>query len=124
MVTFQWVIRPEDVWPDLAQTQIDAIEADLVAMVDGMTDEVAAWMRDNARWNDQTGEARAGLYADIETVARRSVDLIMSHGPAISYSWWLETVNSGRYSVLPDAVDNWAPRLLREAREIVARHSS
>lgn len=124
MFTFEWVIRPEDVWPNLAQSQADAIESDLVAMVDGMTDEVASWMRDNARWQDDTGQARAALYADIETVARRSVDLIMSHGPAISYSWWLETVRQGRLGILGDALDNWSPVLFRRAQEIVRRHSS
>lgn len=124
MITFQWIIPPDPAWAALAQGQIDAIERDLVALVDGYTSEVTAWLRAEARWKDDTGEARAGLYADMQHLVDESVTLVMSHGPAIPYAWYLETVSRGRFAILPDALDYFAPRLLREVQAIVRRHSS
>lgn len=122
-MTVSWNIDPGAYFAAITRQRADDIEADIVAFVDGMTDEVAAWMRDNARWTDRTGEARQGLYADIEHVVRRSVHLLMSHGPTIEYAVWLEWAHAGRFSILPDAVDNFAPVLYRGVLEILRRHS-
>lgn len=117
-----WNITPEVSWGQQAQAQVDGIEADIVALVDGMTDSVAQWLRDNHRWTNRTGNAEAGLYADIEHAVRQSVYLLMSHGPAIEYAWILEM--NPRTALLGDAADYWWPVLYRGALEIVQRHSS
>jgi hypothetical protein len=119
-----WNITPEESWGRIAQSQVDGIEADIVALVDGMTEEVAAWMRVNHRWQNRTGAAEDGLYADIEHVVRQSVYLLMSHGPAVPYAWFLEFAQRGRFAVLPDAVDFFWPILYRGVVEIVRKWSS
>lgn len=118
-----WNITPEESWGALAQAQVDAIEADLVRLVDSLTDDAAAWMKREARWQDRTGEARAGLYSDILVVARESVFLLLSHGPAIGYSQWLEYAYGGRFGILDDATDHFWPILYRGAVEIVRKNS-
>lgn len=121
-MTFQWIVRPEESWPVLAQQQVDGIEADIIALIDGMADEVTQWMRANHRWQNQTGAAEAGLFADIEQAAHQYAALMMSHGPAIPYAWALEA--SPRTALLDDVVDHFAPVLFRGVQEIVRRHSS
>lgn len=117
-----WSIDPGEYLEALARQQADAIEADLVKLVDSMTDDVAAWMKQNARWNDQTGNARAGLYADIEHITRQAVYLLMSHDVTLDYTWALES--NPRTALLGDTADHWWPVLYRGAVEIVRRHSS
>jgi hypothetical protein len=123
-VTISWNIRPEDAWGALAEQQINAIEADIVALIENMLDKVQQSMRSEARWQDVTGDARAGLYTDIEYVVRQSVVLLMSHGPTIPYAIYLEYAHAGRFAILGDTADRWWPVLYRDVGEIVRRHSS
>lgn len=123
-MTITWNIRPEDVWPRIVQAQVDAIEADIVTLVNSLLDPVQEWMKANHRWQNRTGAAETGLYTDLLRVARQSVHLLMSHGPTISYSVYLEYGFAGRLSILGDTADNFWPLLYRGAVEIVRRHSS
>ncbi len=119
-----WNITPQESWGRLAQAQVNGIEADIVALVNAMLNEVQEWMRANHPWGNITGAAEAGLYTDIEHVARQSVTLLMSHGPAVPYAVFLEYAHAGRWSILPDASDRFWPILYRGAMEIARRHSS
>lgn len=116
-----WNILPEDAWGALVQGRADAIEADIVALIDDLTDQVTIWMRANHRWQNRTGDAEAGLFSDVEHVIHQSVYLLMSHGPAIDYAWFLEA--NPRFAVLGDAADTFWPVLLRGVRDILRRHS-
>lgn len=122
-MTVSWNITPEASWGALAQAQADSIEADIVALVDGMLFEVEEYMRREARWTDRTGAARAALYTDIEHVVRESVYLLMSHGPAIDYAVFLEYSFAGRFEILSSTSDVFGPVLYRGAVEIARRHS-
>lgn len=121
-MTLEWDNPPDRAWPNLVQAEADAIEAEVVAYVESLLDEVEAWLKTNAPWQDRTGEARANLYSDIEQVVRQSVTLLMSHGPHIPYSVFLEHGFRGRYSVLRPALDYWQPVIFEGVRQIVRRH--
>lgn len=97
-----------------------AIEAEVVALVDGITDQAAAWMKQNHRWENRTGAAEEGLYADLIVVAHQTVSLLLSHGPTIEYARWLEA--NPKFAVLGDAVDQFAPILFRGLQEIAKKH--
>ena len=64
-MTVTWNIQPGDAWGRLVQAEVDAIEAEIVALVNSLLDPVEAWMKANHRWQNQTGAAEAGLYTDI-----------------------------------------------------------
>lgn len=121
-MTISWNITPDVAWGQLAERQVDAIEADIVALVESMLDEVQSWMRSNHRWRNVTGEAEAGLYTDMEHIVREAVYLVMSHGPAVAHAWILEL--NPRTALLGDAADHWQPVLYRRVVEIVRKHSS
>jgi hypothetical protein len=116
-----WNVLPEEAWAALVKDRVDLIEADVVALIDGMTDEVTTWMRANHRWENRSGDAEAGLYADVEHVLKQSVHLLLSHGPAVEYAWFLEA--NPRYALLGDAADHFWPVLLRGVQEILRKHS-
>lgn len=119
-MTLSWTRTPADAWYELAKREADAIEAETVALVDGLTDQAAQWMKANHRWQNVTGAAEAGLYADTLHVARQMVSMLLSHGPTIAYAHDLEA--NPKFAILGDAVDWWAPLLYRGLLEIAKRH--
>jgi hypothetical protein len=61
-------------------------------------------MRSNAPWNDNTGNARAGLFAthDREPMVRHQLTLYHT----MPYGYWLEVRWSGKYAIIgPTMVD-------------------
>lgn len=119
-MTISWTVRPDEAWGQLAEREIRQIEAEIVRLVDGLTDNAASWMRAEARWVDRTGDARASLYADLIHDTGRTVSMLLSHGPTIHYAHFLEA--NPRYAILGDAVDWFAPVLFRGVQDIVRRH--
>ncbi len=123
-MTVTWNVSPAEVWPDITQRQVNAIEREIIALVRSLLDPAQSWMRANHRWQNRTGNAEAGLYTDIETVAHETVIMLFSHGPSIDYAVFLEYAHSGRFAILGDAVDQWAPEFYRGVQDIVRRYST
>lgn len=119
-MTVTWKRTPAQAWAELARVEAAAIESETVQLVDGLTDQAAAWMKQNHRWQNQTGAAEAGLYADTIVVAHQTVSMLLSHGPTIEYAHALEA--DPRFAILGDAVDWFAPLLYRGLLEIARRH--
>jgi hypothetical protein len=120
-MSFSWQVTPEQAWIPVYAIYAQRIEDEIVAMANGLTDEIADWMKAEARWTDRTGDARAALYSDVIHAARQSVAILASHGPAISYAEALETVSGGRFGIIADTIDNFGPRVFHEVQAILAR---
>lgn len=121
-MTVTWNIDPGAYFAAITQQRVDAVKRDIVALVERLTDEVVAWMQQNARWQDDTGRARAGLWSDIEETTWQ-VYLLMSHDVTLDYTWFLEYAHAGRFEILSSASDHFWPVLYRGVVEIVRRHS-
>jgi hypothetical protein len=121
-----WNIRPEEVWPRIVQAQVDAIEADIVALVNSLTDDATEFMQANHRWQNRSGLAEGSLNAYLLHGVRQFVYLVLSHGSAVivPYAWFLEYSFAGRFAVLGDAADTFWPVLYRGVIDILRRHSS
>jgi hypothetical protein len=61
-----------------------------------------SYMKTNARWTDQTTNARNGLFAKAFSEGDEHL-LLLSH--SVSYGIYLETVSAGKYGII---VDSWA----------------
>lgn len=120
-MSFSWTVTPEQAFIPLYALYAERIESEIVALANGLTDEIADYMKAEARWTDRTGNARAGLYSDVIHVARQSVTILASHGPAIPYAIYLETVSAGRFGIIADTIDWWGPRVFHEVQAIMAR---
>lgn len=59
------------------------------------------FMRANARWTDQTANARNGLHA-VAASTKGSHVITLAHG--MPYGIWLEVRWSGKYGIIPEAV--------------------
>lgn len=124
MITFSWQITPEQVWPNISRRQVANIERDLVKFCESLAPEIEAWMKANHAWQNDTGAAEAGLYAELVHVAGQFAGVLISHGENVPHAIWLEVANRGQYSIIGPALDTFAPKLKAGAREIVRRYSS
>lgn len=56
-----------------------------------------ARMKTGARWTDDTGNARNGLFTAVQHEGTRHA-LLLSHG--VDYGLWLELAHAGRYAIV------------------------
>lgn len=56
----------------------------------------------NARWENQTGEARRRLNSSYETVAN-GFNLVLAHG--VDYGIWLELAHEKRYAIIMETIE-------------------
>jgi hypothetical protein len=56
-----------------------------------------AYMRTNAKWTDQTGNARSNLFTAVKHEGTTH-SMVLSHG--VPYGIWLEIRFAGRYSIV------------------------
>lgn len=67
-------------------------------------------MRANAPWQDQTGNARAGLNARTEHLPLLRHSIILSH--TMPYGIWLEVRWSGRYAIIDPTMQFIGPKVM------------
>lgn len=78
---------------------------------------IEEWMKTNAPWKDQTGNARNGLRAEAR-VGKDDSSIVM-YG-SVPYQIWLEVRFGGRYAIIGPAVAEWAPRVMESVATYVA----
>lgn len=78
-----------------------------------------AEMKQNASWNDQTGNARGGLTARPFARKGRSYGIDLSHG--VPYGIWLEVRFSGRYAIIGPTIQSFGPQVMSTAATLFGR---
>lgn len=97
--------------------QMDAkIRGAMAASGKLMEQEGVAYMRSNAPWQDQTGNARNGLSGSTE-VSGDSVSVVYFH--QVPYGIWLEVANSGRYQIIAPTIQVMGPRWFNLLRSMI-----
>jgi len=76
------------------------------------------WMKDNARWNDRTGNARAGLRA---IPGRDDSSWVIDLVHSMAYGIWLEVRFSGRYAIIAPALQTQGAALMRNIEGLLDR---
>lgn len=72
----------------------------------------------NAPWADQTGRARDGLNTAVMTGEEVTLDL--AHGEDVEYGFWLEVIQNGNFAIIMPTLEQFAPRIMRDAAKAVA----
>lgn len=88
-------------------TRIDGM---ISTVVEFYSSQAEQYMRQNARWTDQTGNARNGLAAEASHVPFRYHLITLSHG--VAYGIWLEVRFGGRYQILTRTQQVIGPQVL------------
>lgn len=104
-----WQRRPTETFPPLANDYADRIHAAVRALARRIAPQLEAWAKENARWQDRTGNARQTLHTEVEEIANEMVEIILAHG--VDYGQWLEL---SRFGVVSEALDVYAPQVWQE----------
>jgi hypothetical protein len=104
-----WKRDPADIGKDFeAWVQVN-ITSRAERRAEALADEIVDWMRQNAEWEDQTGEARERL--DVQVIrSGRTIQFIIRHGA--EHGIFLELMQSGRFAIIGPAVAFWGPKML------------
>jgi hypothetical protein len=78
-----------------------------------------SYARTNAPWNDNTGNARGGLFAqhDAEPMVKHSLTIYGT----MPYTFWLEVRWSGKYAIIGPTMFNIAPDMSSALAAAVSR---
>lgn len=93
-----------------------------IAAVYGMAQDYGATMegemKQNAPWQDRTGNARQGLHCKVEhNEAVKTIVLQTAH--TADYGVYLEYTNSGKYAICGPTAKKYAPEVIDNARRIM-----
>ena len=79
--------------------------------------DLLQYAQNNAPWEDRTGDARSGLYADVNL---DSNDLTIELGHTVDYGIWLEIRWGGRYAIIIPTIEQMGPELYYNMRGMCA----
>lgn len=86
-----------------------AFEAGVAATVRGMAAECERYMKDNAPWEDQTGDARDGLTAQAK-FSFTKYTIVLFH--TVDYGIWLEIRWDGKFAIIIPTIEAMGPELM------------
>lgn len=82
-------------------------KARMVATAKYVAPQIQSDMRSNASWQDQTGNARNGLFTQVQ-VDTNHVAIVLYH--SVPYGIWLELRWSGKYAIITPSLAKWGPK--------------
>lgn len=113
---FKWEVAPTDVFPQMAEKYTRAIFQSGRVIAYDQAEAMEAYAKANAPWQDRTGDAREYLHATVEETGPIGT-IVLSHG--VPYGIWLEIANGGRYSIVPQTIDLFGPRVMRSLQNMI-----
>lgn len=79
-------------------------------------EDIEEYMRQNAPWDDETGDARAGLTAEHSGRGfRHTIDLYHT----VDYGIWLEVRWSGQYAIIIPTVEKFGPTTMANLNGLI-----
>ena len=113
---FKWQVAPTDVFPQMAHKYTQAIFQSGRRIAYEQAEEMEQYAKANAPWTDRTGDARERLHATVEETGPIGT-IVLSHG--VDYGIWLEVANQGRFSIIPETIDAFGPRVMRSLQNLI-----
>ena len=90
----------------------------LLADARNVSKQMEKWAKENAKWTDRTGLARANLKAHVSFDNTNTLLMALAHH--MYYGVFLELCNAGKYAILEDAIQRYAPELIDDLHHIIA----
>lgn len=105
--------------PDRVRKLDDRMREVITGQFMRIEDESTSYMKLNAPWKDQSGNARSGLFTTTAIGLKRDHwELILSH--AVRYGIYLEVCNSGNYAIIERSLRHIGPILLSRLENSLA----
>lgn len=100
-----------DVAADRIVNWVDRTTNDLEAEMNKIAQEMVQYAQTNHPWQNQTGNAEAGLQASVVRQGETSWTIFLGHGTDVSYGLWLEVRWGGKYAIILPTLQYFAPRI-------------
>ncbi len=118
-----WIDPPANMARALDQYGVRVFDA-ILAVADFIATKMQNHARQNARWQDRTGNARSGLFGaavkkergaggQFLATAERTVEIYLSHGSTVFYGKFLELAHGGKYAIIWPTIEKYLPELKR-----------
>lgn len=86
------------------------------AVMEGCQDAILSYAKQNAPWQDITGEARAGLGVE---VGNDSANIWLQLFHTVDYGLWLEVIESGKWAIIMPTLEGFAKDLIEATLAVV-----
>lgn len=110
MADAYWVTPPSTVSQGIRQYG-EQIQGRALAAAQALARQVETEMKAEAPWTDQSGQARAQLYAEAQALTTEVIELLI--GGRAPHQVFLEVCNGGRYAIVGPTFQRVGPRLLQ-----------
>lgn len=110
-------ITSDEITPNLRELNPRLYSA-IYTTMQFFADRAESAAKSNARWQDQTGNARQGLTSKA-FAAPDQFTLVLFH--TMPYGVWLEVRWSGRYAIILPTIEQTGPELMAAIRGIMGR---
>jgi hypothetical protein len=90
---------------------VDSTLENMRAGVERLKDEMVAWAKENAPWEDRTTDARNGLQGHVVWTDKEHFTIFLGHGPDIYYGIWLEVRWGGKFAIILPTIQHFAPMI-------------
>jgi hypothetical protein len=84
------------------------LDDEVESVLGGLAEEIQQAAQDNAPWADRTGDARAGLSAE---VVHDGHDFTIELSHSVDYGQWLETIQSGRFAIIMPTLEQYSQKV-------------
>lgn len=120
-VRVEWNQLPEEAIKELMDSYSKTIQSAVYQVVKSWAPIIEAWMKNNAPWEDLTGDARRGLTAKAHLVFNQYVIIRLAN--SVEYGTYLEgfnpktnssMVNAGQWSIIEPALDYFGPKIMKD----------
>ena len=92
-------------------------EAAVQTLCDTVARKMESWAKDNARWQNRTGNARQGLTGSAVWQDTTTIWIVVSH--SVDYGIWLELAKQRKYAILEEAVEQNKDELMNGLQRLL-----
>ncbi len=80
------------------QVYADKVQSAVLSVATYFQPVIEAYAKQNASWEDQTGNARQTLHSFVKELSKDTVELYLAHG--VDYGIYLEVAHAGKYAII------------------------
>lgn len=96
-----------------------AVNDAVMTVLEYQAPRVETYMKQNAPWTDQTGNARQGLRAEAYDLGGEQKGIIL-YGQ-VPYQIWLEVKHSGEYAIIVPTIQVMGPEVMKSLEGILGK---
>lgn len=127
---FKWEITPEQAFTELYDEYTRQIYREIQRLAKKYAPEIEAYMKANRTWQDQTGNLRASLYAEVES---KLTEIVLFFDYGLDYGVYLEhgrrefgaiaalnleLESQGQYAIIAPTLDHFAPKFWADVQAL------